>query len=397
MSELRNINVMITNSIKNDYKSFWSNRLRNIKIDNDIYKQIKSISNYKNQSKIPDTLISDNNETFSSDKQKCEALACQFAKTHELTKNTQSEYETLANETYEQYDKQEPIMNFTNRLTADFKNKTLYNQINQSDLFLNTNELKAIIKSRKNKKSSGCDTLPNYALKRMSTTFILYMTIFMNHITNIQYVPNAWKTGIVTPLPKPGKDTKNVKNWRPVTQLPSISKCYEKHIDNKIREHCDRNKLLDPNQFGFRPSRSTTNAIAKFSTQVTEGSNNKTPTFAVLLDLQAAFDVIWHKGLIYKLHQMNFDPAIIRLSCNYLKDRYFSVKYQNQISNKKQVPAGCQQGKILAATFFLLYLNDLPRINNAILKINRLLYADDIIIFRTSKNVKYVQQIINTK
>lgn len=165
-------------------------------------------------------------------------------------------------------------------------------------MFLCDNELKKIIANRKNKKSHGCDTLPIYALKKMSMTFVSPMVIFMNHITNIQYIPNVWKTGVVTPLPKPGKDPKNIKNWRPITQLPAISKCYEKHIDNQIRNFCEQQKLLDPNQYGFRPKRSTIQAAAIFANQIIEGMNNKSPTFAVLLDLQAEFDVIWHKGII---------------------------------------------------------------------------------------------------
>lgn len=73
---------MIYNSICYDYKQYWSNRLKSVKLDNNIYKQINQLSSYENKQKVPQCLTNDNNETFSNDSSKCEALADQFATTH---------------------------------------------------------------------------------------------------------------------------------------------------------------------------------------------------------------------------------------------------------------------------------------------------------------------------
>lgn len=397
LSELRMINTMIHSSIVNDYKHFWENKIKNIRIDNNIYKQIKSLSTYKSKSSMPDVIENDMNEKFVSDREKSEALAHQFASTQSLTINNQSIYEEIVNENYEIYNKNVCIFNFSEIFPANFKDKNIDIVENtNANLFLSTSDLKSIIKSRNNKKSFGCDCLPNYALKRMSPKFFEFVTIFMNHITNQQHIPAAWKLGIVTPIPKPGKDAKKLSNWRPITQVPAISKVYEKHIDTQIRRFCDTNNIFDDNQFGFRPQRSTTLAAAKFLNQVIEGLNNKTPTFAVLLDLRAAFDVIWHKALIYKLHQMGFGPIMIRIICNYLKDRFFAVKVSDEMSIEYQIIAGCPQGTILAATLFILFMNDFPKMINAIINVKRMLYADDILIFSTSKNANYAQSVMNS-
>lgn len=298
--------------------------------------------------------------------------------------------------TYNIYNKSEPILQFDDSQKADCEliNNALIDEHTKM-LFMKTKDLKDIIKSRNNKKSSGCDSLPNFALKKMSFKFIYFMTIFMNHITNTQHIPKAWKNGVVTALPKPGKDSSNVKNWRPITMLPSVSKCYEKHIDNVIRNFCTSTKIFDPNQFGFRSSRATTHAAAKFTSDVIKGLNNKTPTFAILIDLQAAFDVIWHHGLIHKMHLMKIPKPIVRIICNYLKNRSFEVKYEDKISTKKIVTAGCPQGSILAATLFLLYMNDFPKIVNPLMNIKRILYADDIIVYCSSRNIDYAKNVMN--
>lgn len=281
LCELRMINTMIHNSIVSDYKQFWEQKIKSIRIDNNIYKQIKSLSKYKARSDIPDIIEDETNKKFFNNSEKSEAFARQFAASNALTVNNNSIYQEIVDETYKNYDVNMSIYQFSENFPANFKDRNITNNTinNHDNLFLSTNDLKNIIKTRNNKKSYGGDGLPNFALKKMSINFVQFITILMNHITNQQHLPAAWKLGIVTPIPKPGKDDKKLNNWRPITQVPAISKLYEKHIDTQIRNFCETNKILDDNQYGFRPSRSTTLAAAKFTNQVIEGLNNKTPTF----------------------------------------------------------------------------------------------------------------------
>lgn len=167
--ESRMINNMIHNSIVNDYKRFWENKIKSICIDNNIYKQIKALSSYKSRANMPNVIENDKNEKFMSDSEKSEALACQFAFSHALTANNNSIYQEKVNENYKIYDKNLCIFQFSRVFPANFKDRniTSINENNYHSLFLSTNELKTIIKSRNNKKSFGCGSLPNFALKKM--------------------------------------------------------------------------------------------------------------------------------------------------------------------------------------------------------------------------------------
>ena len=42
-------------------------------------------------------------------------------------------------------------------------------------------------------------------------------------------------------------------------------------------------------------------------------------------DEENAFDSIWRKGLIFKLHKMNIPLCLIKLAKNFLEDRKFVV------------------------------------------------------------------------
>lgn len=116
-------------------------------------------------------------------------------------------------------------------------------------------------------------------IQRHGTQFWCFCSIRKHYV-------NGKKPG---KIPKPGKNSEFLNNWRPTSQLPTLSKCYEKLIDIKIRAFCTHNKFVDNHHFGFQPGCSTHHAIAKI---VTDISNEERPTLATLIDLQSAFDVI---------------------------------------------------------------------------------------------------------
>ena len=58
--------------------------------------------------------------------------------------------------------------------------------------------------------------------------------------------------------------------------------------------------LLSPDQAGFRKGRSTCE-VAALTTFIKNGFQHNLKTGAVFLDLTAAYDTVWHTGLLYKL------------------------------------------------------------------------------------------------
>lgn len=144
-------------------------------------------------------------------------------------------------------------------------------------------------------------------------------------------------------ISKASKDSSLITSYRPITQLSVISKLLEKKIEMKIRAHCVTNNTINPSQFGFQPGKSTEMAAGKFITEIIKGLNKRMPTIAVLLDFQAAFDTLWQKALIYKMHKMKFDKNIICFVKNYLSERKFVVKVGECQSKPKQIVAGAPQ------------------------------------------------------
>jgi hypothetical protein len=73
-------------------------------------------------------------------------------------------------------------------------------------------------------------------------------------------------------------------------------------------------------------------------------------SLVVYLDIQGAFDSVWHHILIYKMINLEFETQLTRWMYNYLKDRTTSVQVGNCLSKEKPLDRGLPQGAVLSPT-----------------------------------------------
>ena len=114
-------------------------------------------------------------------------------------------------------------------------------------------------------------------------------------------LPSIWKTSLVIPIPKPGKDSSQGTSYRPISLLCPAAKVLEALILPSI------NEFLSPakDQHGFRPRHSTTSALLQLTTDIETCFNQRKPphrTVCVAIDLTTAFDTVSHDTLIQLLH-----------------------------------------------------------------------------------------------
>jgi hypothetical protein len=302
----------------------------------------------------------ENGDTAFSDKDKTQCLADTFLSSHKTSLALSSEHSNVV------------------KKSIDTLKKTDFS-INNDDL-TTTDQLKLLIKLLKIKKASGYDEISNILIKNIPECAISLIVKIFNACLEMSYFPSLWKIGKVIALPKPNKDLKVPSNYRPITLLPCIGKLLEKVIMAKIVDFETMHSILIPHQFGFRSGHSTTHRILSLTEEISFDFNKTLSTGMVLLDVEKAFDCVWHEGLLHKMMLYKFPIHIVKLIQSYLQNRKSFVHLNRTSSKSYEIPAGVPQGSIISPHLFNIFLNDIPDPPNCVKGI----YADDTILKTTS-------------
>ena len=265
----------------------------------------------------------------------------------------------------------------------------------RSSLFLSPvtiNEVFNIIKSLKCTKS-GLNSFP----VRMFKLFADILAPIVADIVNLCFIsgkfPNCLKCSFVTPVHKKG-DVKLTSNYRPISNIPYLSKVIEKCLLVRMNSFLNKNNILTSNQFGFRKNSSTQLAMIKFVDFIYDSLDNNNHAIAIFVDYQKAFDVVNHDILFRKLEAYGIRANALNLIISYLKDRRQYVRINQSLSNEQIMNTGVPQGSNIGPLFFLLYINDMIKIFT---KTSVILFADDTTLLFTNNSFNSLIQDCNSE
>ena len=243
------------------------------------------------------------------------------------------------------------------------------------NIFFSPGEIQYTIKKLPSQKAPGPDQLTNACLKHCDRKVLLQLCNILNTCTRLEYFPQKWKHATIIMIPKPGKDVKRPVNHRPISLLNTLGKVYEKlilnHLQHYLKDH------IRPEQFGFRPSHSTTTQLVKIVDEISINLNKRAKTATAFIDIEKAFDKVWHQGLIYKLIQFQLPIQLLKLLQSFLQLRTFEVRVNDSTSSCRPILAGVPQGSCLSPQLFSAYINDMPQHKDS----KTALFADDTMFY----------------
>ena len=176
-------------------------------------------------------------------------------------------------------------------------------------------------------KHCSLDPIPTVLLKKSLDQFLPIITRIINASMSEQSMPSSLKNAFVKPLlKKPSLDQNQLKNYRPVSNLPYVSKLVERVVANRLTQHMSDNNLYEPYQSAYRKSHSVETALIRVQNDILQALDKKQYVILVLLDLASAFDTVDYSILLSRLSKyVGINGDALSWFSSYLSGRHQTV------------------------------------------------------------------------
>ena len=333
---------IILESKKRNWLEFCESCVHDPKNSKDFWQKVRRI---KGNSYAPVPVLTSNGQNSISPSDKANMLVRHYSK---VSSETNVEPEVLAFQQKFEVDHFEEINSPGETSNSDPIN-----------LDFTLNELKDCINSRKNS-ASGLDKISYQMFKNMSDSTLNIWLFFFNKIWKEGSYPRDWKLACVIPLQKKNKDPADPKSYRPISLTSHPGKLLEGMVKARLESYLESENIINPFQSGFRKGRSTLDQLVRLQHDVLYAKNRGRSVVAIFLDLEAAFDLAWHSGILYKLKKCGITGRCFQYIRAFLLDRKITVKVGDTLSEAETLTRGTPQGAILSPLLFSLLVNDLP-------------------------------------
>ena len=297
----------------------------------------------------------------------------------EVTRGITEFYEKLYKENVYDYPKDDDFYSHCPKLTNE--------QMNYVDSELNNTDLLNALKTCSDS-SPGPDGIPYSVYKTYWDTVGPVILDSWKYSVQTETLPPSHYKSIITLLPKEGKNTNDIKNWRPITLSNCDSKIITKALSVKISKVLD--SILDVSQTAYIPGRSVADNLRSNFYMKNLCDSKDLDSVLISLDAKKAFDSVSHKYIEETLRAYGFGTGFINIFKILYKDITARVLINGFQSKSIEIKRGVKQGDALSCALFIICIDPLLRNLNESkiiegIKINRgsILfkagaYADDV-------------------
>jgi hypothetical protein len=160
-------------------------------------------------------------------------------------------------------------------------------------------EILKVLKNLKQGAAPGPDGISPKMLKELRFELVNSLCNLFQKSLDQTKVPSDWKKATVTPIYKKGPKN-NPANYRPVSLTSIPCKIMETVIKNKMMDHLQNHKFINPSQHGFIQGRSCMTNLVLFLDELTKAIDKGVPADVFYLDFSKAFDKVLRERLIIK-------------------------------------------------------------------------------------------------
>ena len=196
---------------------------------------------------------------------------------------------------------------------------------------------------------------------------------YQSHLANLSFTqatfPSKFKLALISPLlKKHGLPKSDLANFRPISNLNTIGKIFERLALIRFFPHISKSPSFSPLQSAYRKFHSTETALLKITNDIMETIDSGKITILTALDMSAAFDTLDHVTLLHRLQHtfgFNLSGYVISWIRSYLTDRSSFVKSDSSSSPSTTILTGVPQGSVLGPLLFVLFILPIANVINS--------------------------------
>ena len=214
-------------------------------------------------------------------------------------------------------------------------------------------EVTESIRKLKQGKASGLDNVLAEMLKSAGALLTPFLTECLNGIFKSGSYPDTWTRAVIMPIHKK-RDTGATDNYRGISLLSLLGKCYTTILNKRLYEWSEDNKIVET-QAGFRKGYSTTDYVfTLYAITQKYLSRPGGKLYVAFIDLRKAFDSVRRDTLLNMLCSAGISNTFI----NAVKAIYGNVLSCVRVNGEFTDMFDClRQGCVLSPTLFSIIIN----------------------------------------
>ena len=169
-------------------------------------------------------------------------------------------------------------------------------------------------------------------------------------------------------------------------------KLFERVIEQMLRSHPEHIGFINKHLLGFRRAKSTDVHLFRLCQSIVESFSRVEHAVAAFLDVEKAFDNVWHNGLKFKIFQLDLPTEMTRWLSDFLVGRLIQINVNYFLSNQINPKPGVPEGSVLSPLLFLIYVNDLPTPHHKQNSLSQ--FADDTAQWPFSLNIHVAAKLL---
>src|SRR5215469_6236465 len=128
-----------------------------------------------------------------------------------------------------------------------------------------------------------------------------------------------------SPIPETHEGSFRSRGYRAIHLLSCLGKIMEKMVHTRLVWWMETHNLHMPTQYGFRPGMETIDCLLHLDSLIYQAFKAKKYILIMFIDLEAAFNLSSHIGILYKLGRCNITGNVLMWFQSFLTNRTFSV------------------------------------------------------------------------